>query len=293
MTYSIDTNPGSRLQAIFGTYAIKVAVFFVPVFFVAIPFASFLYLSLGEVQGQNIVMSITAKNFVRIANDPMYFDVISKTLILCVSIAAVCIILGYPIAYLLAILSGGKRYVLMCLVVIPLLMNYVIKISAMRSILGGKGLLNKIIMALGLSDTPTTLFVFNLNAVFLVLVSILLPFAILPIYVALERIPNSLLSAAYDLGASRLQAFVQVVLPLSMSGVLVAFAFTFVFSIGDFVTPEMVGGPSGFTLGRVVYSQFGMAFNWPFGSALAIVLMIIVVIALAVPSFFSPRQAKR
>ncbi|MGX5846648.1 ABC transporter permease [Mesorhizobium sp. PL10] len=293
MSVSIEARSRSRLHAGVARIFFTIAVFFVPIFLVAIPFASFLYLSLGEVHGPNIVMTITSKNFVRIATDPLYLDVIWTTLLLCASIAMVCVIFGYPIAYLLAILSGGKRYALMCLVVIPLLLNYVIKIYAMRSILGQRGLLNQLIMALGLSDTPTRLFVFNLNAVFLVLVSILLPFAVLPIYIALERIPNSLLSAAYDLGASRVQTFLLVVFPLSMSGVAVGFAFTFVFSIGDFVTPQMVGGPSGFTLGRVVYSQFGLAFNWPFGSALAIVLMAIVVAALAVPTLFSPKGTKR
>lgn len=293
MSVLAETRHSSRLRTVLGRSVFRFAVFFVPVLFVAVPFASFLSLSLGEVHGPDIVMSITGKNFARIANDPLYFDVIWTTLILCLSIATICVLLGYPIAYLLAILSGGRRHTLMCLVVIPLLMNYVIKIYAMRSILGGRGLLNQLIIATGLTNKPTTLFVFNLNAVFLVLVSILLPFAVLPIYISLERIPNSLLDAAYDLGASRLQAFFRVVLPLSMSGVAVGFAFTFVFSIGDFVTPQMVGGPNGFTLGRIVYSQFGLAFNWPFGSALAIVLMALVVIALAIPSLFSPRRASR
>lgn len=293
MSVSGDIKQGSRFRTLLSRYSFRFAVFLVPVFFIGIPFASFLSLSLGEVHGPDIVMSITGKNFARIVVDPLYFDVIRTTLILCVSIAAVCVVFAYPIAYLLAILSSGKRHALMCLIVIPILLNYVIKIYALRSILGGRGLLNQLIMALGLSATPTTLFVFNLNAVFLVLVTILLPFAVLPIYVALEQIPNSLLIAAYDLGASRIQTFIKVVLPLSMPGLAVAFAFTFVFSIGDFVTPQMVGGPNGVTLGRVVYSQFDLAFDWPFGSALAIVLMFLVIAALSIPTFFSSRRVKR
>ena len=109
---------------------------------------------------------------------------------------------------------------------------------------------------------------------------ILLPFAMLPIFIALERIPRSIVDASADLGACAFQTFRDVVWPLSMQGTIVGATFTFVLALGDFITPQMVGGTSGFTFGRIIYSQFGFAFNWPFGAALSVILLVVVLIAI-------------
>jgi len=167
-------------------------------------------------------------------------------------------------------------------VLVPLLMSYIIKIYAIRSILGGNGFLNRFLLWAGLIDEPLSLFVFNLNAVLLTLTILLIPFAILPIFLSLERIPKSMIEASSDLGASNLQTFKWIVLPLSVPGIMTAATFVFVLAIGDFLTPQMVGGQSGFTFGRIVYSQFGTAFNWPFGSALATILALVIVAVIAV-----------
>jgi spermidine/putrescine transport system permease protein len=102
----------------------------------------------------------------------------------------------------------------------------------------------------------------------------------LPIFIALERIPRSLIDASFDLGASSFQAFRDVILPLSLQGTIVGATFTFVLALGDFITPQMVGGTSGFTFGRIIYSQFGFAFNWPFGAALSVILLAVVLVAI-------------
>jgi spermidine/putrescine transport system permease protein len=117
--------------------------------------------------------------------------------------------------------------------------------------------------------------------VLLTLTALLIPFAVLPIFLSLERIPRNLLEASADLGASDLQSFRRVVLPLSLPGTATAATFVFVLAIGDFLTPQMVGGLSGFTFGRIIYSQFGTAFNWPFGSALSVILAVVVILAIA------------
>jgi spermidine/putrescine transport system permease protein len=164
--------------------------------------------------------------------------------------------------------------------VIPLLMSYIIKIYAIRSLLGSNGFLNRILTTLGLIDQPLTFLIFNLQAVMLTLSVILLPFAILPIFVALEKIPRNILEASADLGASSWQSFRDVILPLSLQGIAIGASFTFVLALGDFVTPQMVGGQSGFTFGRIIYSQFGLAFNWPFGSALSVLMLIVVLVVI-------------
>jgi len=115
-------------------------------------------------------------------------------------------------------------------------------------------------------------------------------FALLPIFLSLERIPRNLLEASADLGASNLQSFRRVVLPLSLPGTATAATFVFVLAIGDFLTPQMVGGLSGFTFGRIIYSQFGTAFNWPFGSALSVILAVVVILAIAAGAKLGGRQ---
>ena len=153
-------------------------------------------------------------------------------------------------------------------------MSYIIKLYAIRSILGFRGFLNKLLVP-DILDEPSKLFLFNLTAVQITLSAILLPFAILPIYLSLERIPRSLSDASADLGGGWWQTFRRITLPLSLPGVLGGGLFTYVLALGDFVTPQMVGGTRGLTYGRVLHSQFGMAFNWPFGATLAMILLVV------------------
>ena len=179
---------------------------------------------------------------------------------------------------------------LLVLLMVPLLMSYVIKIYSVRSILGGNGLLNRGLMGLGLIDEPSMLFVFNLNAVLLTLTVLLIPFAVLPIFLSLEQIPPALRHASADLGASAAQTFRHVTLPLSLPGAVSATSFVFVLAIGDFLTPQMVGGQSGFTFGQIIYSQFGTAFNWPFGAALSVVLAAVVIAAIGLGGRFGRQR---
>ncbi|MBI2254644.1 MAG: ABC transporter permease [Proteobacteria bacterium] len=230
--------------------------------------------------------ALTLGNYQRFFTDPVFLPVLWQTCVLCFEVAILTILAGYPVAYFLAGLKGRKRYVLLMLMLVPLLMSYVIKIYAIRSILGGNGVLNRTLIWLGVIDDPLTFFVFNLNAVLLTLTVLLIPFAVLPIFLSLERIPRNLIDASADLGASAAQTFLRVILPLSLPGVVTALTFVFVLAIGDFLTPQMVGGQSGFTFGRIIYSQFGTAFNWPFGAALSVILAIMVIGAIAIGTVF-------
>jgi spermidine/putrescine transport system permease protein len=292
-----------------------------PIFFVALPLAAFLVYSLFWVEGTEMHYELTLVNYIRFFKDDIYVPVLRQTIVLCLEVAALGILFGYPVAYFLSSLrgrmkytllmlvlvpllmsyiikmyairsiQGRKKYTLLMLVLVPLLMSYIIKMYAIRSILGGNGFLNKALIALHIIDQPLTFFVFNLNAVLLTLTVLLLPFAILPIFLSLERIPRNLLEASADLGGSNWQSFVRVVLPLSIPGVVSAATFVFILAIGDFLTPQMVGGQNGFTFGRIIYSQFGFAFNWPFGAALSVILTALVTLAIAVGFRFGGRKA--
>jgi len=208
-------------------------------------------------------------------------------------VAILTTLLGYPVAFLLVTLPGRLKYALLMMVLVPLLMSYVIKIYAIRSILGSNGFLNHFLLSAGLISEPLTIFVFNLNAVLLSLTVLLIPFAVLPIFLSLERVPKSLIEASIDLGASNWQTFVRIVLPMTVPGIVAAMTFVFVLAIGDFLTPQMVGGLQGFTFGRIIYSQFGTAFNWPFGAALSVILAVIIIAVIGLGNLFGGRQERR
>jgi spermidine/putrescine transport system permease protein len=266
------------------------AAYGLPIVFIALPLAAFLIYSLFWVEGTDMHYDLTLVNYIRFFKEDIYIPVLRQTIVLCLEVAALGILFGYPVAYFLSSLRGRKKYTLLMLLLVPLLMSYIIKMYAIRSILGGNGFLNKALIALHIIDQPLTFFVFNLNAVLLTLTVLLLPFAILPIFLSLERIPKNLLEASSDLGASNWQSFFRVILPLSIPGIVSAATFVFILAIGDFLTPQMVGGQSGFTFGRIIYSQFGFAYNWPFGAALSVILTALVTLAIAVGFRFGGRR---
>ncbi|TIX01965.1 MAG: ABC transporter permease [Mesorhizobium sp.] len=282
MSEAGSTRPAERRLSLLVT----VLAFALPVVFVLVPLAIFLGYSFFSVDQGAIVYGLSLGNYVRFFTDQVFLPVFWNTIVLCVSVAIICILLAYPAAYFLTTLKGRWRYALLMLLLAPLLMSYVIKIYAIRSILGLNGFLNKALVALGILQEPSTLFVFNMNAILLTLTLLLIPFAILPIFLSLERIPQVLLRASDDLGASGLQTFLRITLPLSLPGVASAASFVFVLAIGDFLTPQMVGGISGFTFGRILYSQFGTAYNWPFGAALSVALAVVVIAAILIGERF-------
>jgi spermidine/putrescine transport system permease protein len=248
---------------------------------------AFLAYSFFHVSGGTTYYDLTLLNYQRFFTDEIFLPVFWRTCLLCLEVSVLAIAFGYPVAFFLASLRGRKKYALLMMLLVPLLMSYIIKIYAIRSILGGTGFLNRSLLDLGIISEPLTIFVYNLNAVLLTLTALLIPFAVLPIFLSLERIPRNLLEASADLGASDWQTFGRVILPLSLPGTITAATFVFVLAIGDFLTPQMVGGQNGFTFGRIIYSQFGTAFNWPFGAALSVILAAVVILAIVISARFS------
>ncbi|MGO7836801.1 ABC transporter permease [Rhizobium johnstonii] len=262
-------------------------VYGLPTVMILLPLVSFLASSfLGQDNGR-LMGDLTFANYAAFFTSSSYLYVFYGTLKLAFIVALISLVFGYILSYLIWRLEGSARYLLLLLSALPLVMNYVVKIYAMRSILGFNGFLNSTLLTLGVIDMPSRLFIFNQTAVMLTMAVIYLPFGILPIFLALERIPPSLIAAAADLGAKPGQIFLTVVLPLSLPGSIAAALFVMVIALGDYLTPQMVGGSEGFTFGRAVWSQFGMAFNWPFGAALAVMLLLAVVALIALASLIS------
>jgi len=246
--------------------------------FLLLPYALMFFYSFWSVSpAQTIIHSWNLSNY----RDLLSHDVYRQTLLRSASIAArvmiFSLLLGYPVAYLLSFYAGMRKNLLYQLVIIPLWVSYLVRAYAWKSILGTDGVLNTSMQYLHLTNHPLQFLLYSPFAVVLTLTHIYTPFTFLPVYAAMEHIPRNLIEASHDLGASRLQTFWRVVLPLSIPGVLAGATFAFVLSFGDFLAPLLLGGPSGIMISNVVVSLFGAAYNWPLGAAISFCMLALVV----------------
>jgi spermidine/putrescine transport system permease protein len=206
------------------------------------------------------------------------------------AVAAICTALGLAFAYAVRFRAGRFGDALIFATLVTLFGGYLVKIYAWKAILGSDGLLNQSLMAFGLIDQPSPLFLYNRFSVMVALVHFLLPMAILPIYGAMRNISADLLESARDLGASGPRAFFTVVVPLCRSGLFAAFAFCFLLAAGDYVTPLLIGGSGGSMLGQFIALEFSTRFNWPAGAAISFGLLAICLLVLgAVAAIARPR----
>lgn len=240
---------------------------FILVFFV-IPIGIFFIYSFWTVRQWNIVREWNFNNYIDIFSSPVYTKLMLRSLNVGLRTAALSVLVVYPLAYTMVFRFEKYRDLILFLLAISLFSNYLIRIYAWRSILSSNGLVNWILMSVGLADGPESYLLFSSAGVVLVLLNVYLPFATLPIYSALLNVERDLIQAAADLGAGPIRTFFEVTLPLSMPGVLVSFVFIFLLSAGDFITPELVGGKDGMMIGNAVATQFGALSNWPLGSAM-------------------------
>lgn len=271
-------------------WLVFLGVAFMPALLIVAPIVSFLLLSLFRAEKNVIIREVTFGNYASFFGNWTYFGTFLGTVLLCLEVMGVAVLIGYPVAWFIWQQKGSRRYLLLLLAVMPLFMSYIVKLYTLRSMLGLNGLVNQALLGLGILEKPSQAFLFNQRAVLITMVVIYLPFVILPIFLALERIPRSLLQASLDLGAGNWDTFRRIVLPLSLPGTIAGALFAFVLALGDFVTPQMVGGTTGFTIGRVIYSQFGLAYNWPFGAAMATVLFITALIGILLAGYSISRQ---
>ncbi len=197
-------------------WLIFLSVAIVPIGLVVAPIASFLVLSFFRAEKSVIVRDATLANYASFFSNWTYAGTFLGTLALCFQVMLVSVILGYPIAWFIWQQRGSRRYLLLLLAVVPLFMSYIVKLYTLRSMLGLNGLVNQLLLGVGALDKPSQIFLFNQRAVLITMVVIYLPFVILPIFLALERIPKSLLNASIDLGAGAWDTFRRIVLPLSL-----------------------------------------------------------------------------
>ncbi len=232
----------------------------------------------SSVDGMEVTWNLS--NYRKLASDPVFFQLLVKSLRIAVTVTVAILVVGYPLAYLIARKARRYKYVLFLLVVIPYWISYVVRTYAWYPILGKQGLINYLLSSLGIVSQPVELFLFNEYSVHLGLVSVFLPFAVIPICLSLERIAATLLEAAADLGARPASTFIHVVLPLSLPGILAGALMVFILAVGAYVTPQLLGGPSGIMLGNIIADQFGVTFNWTWGGTLSLVLMLVSLIVM-------------
>jgi len=229
------------------------------------------------VQSQTIVHHWTLNNYRALLTNAVYLDVLLRSVRIAATVAVFSLLLGFPLAYYVSFRASKSKNLLYQLVIIPLWVSYLVRAYAWKTILGSNGVLNTLLEYSGVIHQPAGFLLYSPFAVTLTLIHIYTPFAFLPIYAALEHIPRPLVEAAQDLGASSPRTFWTVIFPLAMPGVLAGATFAFVLSLGDFLSPLLLGGPSGIMISNIVVSLFGAAYDWPLGAAVSLVMLILVV----------------
>ena len=213
---------------------------------------------------------------------PHYLRVLWRSVAVSSMVAAVTVLLAYPAAYFIAIHVQRNKIVWLILITLPFWTSYLLRVFAWKLILGYNGVVNSTLLWLGLIDQPLDFLLYNINAVVLTLAHAWAAFAILPLFVSLQKIDKSLIEAAHDLGEGPVAVFCRVTLPLSMPGIVAATLLVFIPTVGDYVTPKLVGGPNGLMIGSLIQLAFGRLDNWPLGAAISVISIFAVTLVVCV-----------
>ncbi|TQF82833.1 ABC transporter permease subunit [Elioraea sp. Yellowstone] len=225
-----------------------------------------------------IVLNLGA--FALLVEDSFYLDAYLRSLRVASLSALLCLLAGYPMAYAIARAPERRRNLLLLLVVLPFWTSFLLRVMAWIGLLADNGVVNNILLGLGLVTEPLRL-LYTETALYLGIVYCYLPFMVLPLYANLVKLDPALLEAASDLGARPWRAFLAVTLPLSLPGILAGFMLVFIPAVGEFVIPELLGGPDAQLIGRVLWTEFFQNRDWPMASALAVVLLLLLVLPIA------------
>lgn len=235
------------------------------------------YSPLTTWDGLRLTLNLNFENYAFLLDDPLYLNAYMFSIRTAFVSAALALLIGYPMAWFIARSPEPRRTFLLTLVILPFWTSFLLRVYAWQGFLRGNGVINNFLMSTGIIDTPLVMLQTNF-AVYLGIVYTYLPFMILPLYANLVKLDDSLLEASADLGARPVATFFHVILPLSMSGVIAGFMLVFVPAIGEFVIPELLGGPNTLMIGKVLWNEFFSNRDWPVASSVAIVMLIVVVV---------------
>lgn len=235
------------------------------------------YGPLVEYADQTLHVFLNMGNYLFLLSDSLYLAAYWGSIKTAFISTTVCLLIGYPMAYAMARAPGRWQLILLLLIMLPSWTSFLIRVYAWMGILSNSGLINNFLMGVGLIDSPLRM----MNTQFAVIVGIVyayLPFMVLPLYAHLTRLDNSLLEAASDLGSRKLNTFITVTLPLSMGGIVAGSMLVFIPAVGEFVIPELLGGPNTLMIGKVLWEEFFLNRDWPVASALAMVMLLLLLI---------------
>ncbi|MGP9643762.1 MULTISPECIES: ABC transporter permease subunit [unclassified Halomonas] len=258
--------------------------------FFLLPFALVLKISLSEgvvaippygplleYTNQTLHIFLNVGNYLFLLSDSLYAAAYWGSVKTAFISTVACLLIGYPMAYAMARAPARWQLLLLLLVMLPSWTSFLIRVYAWMGILSNSGLINNLLIGLDLIDTPLRM----MNTQFAVVIGIVyayLPFMVLPLYAHLTRLDNSLLEAASDLGSRKLNTFIKVTLPLSMGGIIAGSMLVFIPAVGEFVIPELLGGPDTLMIGKVLWEEFFLNRDWPVASALAMVMLLLLLI---------------
>nr|VFJ53922.1 MAG: spermidine/putrescine transport system permease protein [Candidatus Kentron sp. FM]VFJ54792.1 MAG: spermidine/putrescine transport system permease protein [Candidatus Kentron sp. FM]VFK08898.1 MAG: spermidine/putrescine transport system permease protein [Candidatus Kentron sp. FM] len=226
--------------------------------------------------------ALTLDNYVTFFDKRIYPLILMRSIKISALVALVTVLLAYPAAYFIAFHVTRHKMVWLILITLPFWTSYLLRVFAWKLILGYNGVINSGLLWLGVIEQPLDFLLYNASAVVLTLAHAWAAFAILPIYISLSKIDRSLLEAAHDLGEGPVMTFFRVTLPLSLPGVVAAALLVFIPTVGDYVTPKLVGGTTGIMIGNLIQSAFGRGDDWPLGAAISVVSMAAITLAVCI-----------
>jgi spermidine/putrescine transport system permease protein len=260
---------------------------------ICVPFAILTTIGFWTQHAFDFDTTFTLANYAKILDQPIYRALLLRSLAISGACTIATVVLAYPVAYYVAFHVHRRKMIWIILVTLPFWTSYLLRVFAWKIILGYNGVINSGLKGLGLINQPLEFLLYSPSAVVVTLTHAWAAFAILPIYVSLEKIDRTLLEAATDLGDGPVARFFRVTLPLSLPGVIAAALIIFIPTVGDYITPALLGGPRGLMLANLIQAQFGKVNDWPMGAALSISMMITVGICAVGFMLLARRVAER
>jgi spermidine/putrescine transport system permease protein len=237
-----------------------------------------------------VVYDLNFDSYIKIFTNPLYYETLIRTFIYAIIVALVCIVLSLPLAYFIAFKVTKNKSFYYTLIVLPFWMSYIVRAYAWKLILGENGIFNSSLMNLGIIDKPLRFVLYSDFSVILCLIYIFLPFVCIPIYTSFEQISKSLVEASKDLGANSWETFTKVIFPLILPGVISGGTLALVLTLGDFLAASLLGGPNSLFISSIVQNLFGTSNDKPLGSAVGVVLLILVFIVLELSSRYEKKH---
>ena len=259
-------------------FAVLAAFFLVPLVLIV----AFSFRAGSGALGPGDPWTPSTEHYTEVLGTPAFTRLLGLSILTAAVVAGLATVLAYPVAYFLTFRAGPRAPLYLTLLLVPFAVSYLLRVMAWKVMLGPEGGIHSLLAAAGLADEPLQVLLYSRPAVIVTLVYIWIPFAALPIYAAMQRIERHQLEAAADLGAGPWSRFWRVTVPLSLPGALVTFFLVFIPTVGEYVTPDLVGGTEGIMYGNIIQGFFTRSANWPVGAAMAMIMLVLTLVVVAV-----------